>query len=388
MLFLLSHPIQYYSPFLRALSKEINIDVIYLSDCSVVGRLDKDFGVIVKWDIDLLEGYNFKFIKSLFGGVSLNNRFFDVFNPGIIKEIFFSKHKIIVVNGWAYSSHLLAIVTAKLLGREVWMRGDNPINQIQGGRWSLKRNLKKIILSLFFFLFIDRFLYVGNQNKQFYQYFKVARKKLTFVPHTVDNVGFKKQYLILKQNNANFKELLNITHDNKVVLFSGKLIEKKRPFDLLNVALQLRSEKIHFIFVGDGELMQQMESFIQINSLTNVTMPGFVNQSDISSFYSIADVFVMCSGYGETWGLVVNEAMNFSLPIICTNICGCCSDLVIHNLNGYVFDFGDTNTLKNLILKVLSNDQLLNLMGCKSAELIEEYSNSKAVANILSQIKK
>ena len=53
--------------------------------------------------------------------------------------------------------------------------------------------------------------------------------------------------------------------------------------------------------MGDGYLRDVMEEVINKNKLSNVTLTGFVNQSSVSKYYALSDVFIMCSGLGETW---------------------------------------------------------------------------------------
>ena len=72
--------------------------------------------------------------------------------------------------------------------------------------------------------------------------------------------------------------------------------------------------------MGDGPLRNELEAYIAQYKVKNVVISGFINQSEIGTIYSMADLFVMCSGIGETWGLSVNEAMNFSLPVIVTSL--------------------------------------------------------------------
>ncbi len=69
--------------------------------------------------------------------------------------------------------------------------------------------------------------------------------------------------------------------------------------------------------------------------MENVHLTGFINQSVIPKYYAIGDAFVMCSQEGETWGLSVNEAMNFALPIVVSDMVGCSEDLVEEGQNGY-----------------------------------------------------
>ncbi len=65
--YLVSHPIQYQAPLLRRIAEETDIDltVFFGSDFSVQGYLDAGFGVGVKWDVPLLDGYKHEFLPKL-----------------------------------------------------------------------------------------------------------------------------------------------------------------------------------------------------------------------------------------------------------------------------------------------------------------------------------
>jgi hypothetical protein len=108
--YFLSHPIQYFSPLLKEMDDEFDMQVYYYSDISVRGGMDKGFGKKVQWDIPLLDGYNYQFIKNYSKSNSISNRFFDAINPGVIKHLWKDESKIVVVNGWDYFSTILVII--------------------------------------------------------------------------------------------------------------------------------------------------------------------------------------------------------------------------------------------------------------------------------------
>src|SRR5207244_8617547 len=133
--------------------------------------------------------------------------------------------------------------------------------------------------------------------------------------------------------------------NEKIILYSGKYINKKRPLDVLKAFMALNKPDYWLIMVGEGELRKEMEALIRDNNVRNVILTGFVNQSVIPEYYAISDVFVMCSDIGETWGLSVNEAMNFNLPVVISDLTGCSYDLVYDGINGYTYKTGDVNDL-------------------------------------------
>lgn len=380
-IFVNSHPIQYYTPLYAELSKQENVSVkvVYFSDESVKGSVDKEFGVQVKWDVPLLQGYNYFFLKNYSLRASIHNGFWGLFNPGIISFLFKEKKSFVIVLGWASFSCVLAIIFGKLAGHTICMRGDNPYNQeLLKNKW--KRRIKNGFLKVLF-KWIDYFLYVGYQNKLSYSSLGVKDKRLVFAPHAVDNTYFNDRYHKINPENA--RQKLGFPLDVKIILFIGKYIEKKRPFDLLDAMLRLKDKNYMLVMVGEGELRSKMEEFIIKNSLSQkVILTGFINQSEIIYYYRSADVFVMCSGLGETWGLAVNEAMNFALPVVVSETTGCSYDLVKDGENGYRFNTGDIDTMAGKIDEILSDEQKRKSMSQQSLSCIKNYSNERIIQGL------
>jgi glycosyltransferase involved in cell wall biosynthesis len=152
------------------------------------------------------------------------------------------------------------------------------------------------------------------------------------------------------------------------VLFVAKYIPKKRPLDLLQAIALMQDPNLYTIMVGEGPMRTALEDFIREKGLRGVILTGFVNQTELAAYYAAADIFVLCSGVGETWGLSVNEAMNFDLPVVISSTAGCSADLVRMGENGYVFREGDVLDLSECIRRSLTCD------GTKSRKLVDQYS--------------
>jgi glycosyltransferase involved in cell wall biosynthesis len=133
------------------------------------------------------------------------------------------------------------------------------------------------------------------------------------------------------------------------------------------------------VFVGDGLLRGELERYAADRGLTKVRFPGFKNQLELSAYYAMADVFVLPSGMGETWGLVVNEAMCFGLPVVVSDMVGCGADLVNHGENGFVFPLGDSERLAKYLSEVLRNEDARKVAGKRSKEIIQHYSQERDV---------
>jgi glycosyltransferase involved in cell wall biosynthesis len=85
-----------------------------------------------------------------------------------------------------------------------------------------------------------------------------------------------------------------------------------------------------------------------------VTFTGFLNQSEISQAYVAADCLVLPSDEGETWGLVVNEALACGLPAIVSDRCGCAEDLALPLGEEYVYQCGDIMELASRLSQQIS----------------------------------
>jgi len=130
-------------------------------------------------------------------------------------------------------------------------------------------------------------------------------------------------------------------------MFSGKLIPRKRPLDLVS-ALRYLATEVNVLFVGDGSLAGQIRA---AQPMRNLAVTGFVNQSEIPAYYHAADVLVLPSEV-ETWGLVVNEAMAAgTLPVVSDQV-GCVPDLV--RGVGEVFRCGDVRDLAGAVSRALA----------------------------------
>jgi len=370
IIFINTHPIQYFAPLYKYCTEHgLPVEVWYCSDESMKPVTDTQFGVPVQWDIPLLEGYKSSFFKNYSWKPSHFNGFWGLINFGIWGKLIARRKSLVIIHGWSNITFLIAFVIATCRGHKVCVRAETPWNQelLKGDkniRW------KKLFLGKLLFSFVDYFLYIGTQNKLFYQNLGIATNKLFYTPYAVDNSRFQEAAkMYLPQKDA-LKQQLQIPVGTKVILYSGKYMQKKRPLDIIRAFQMLNRLDVWLVMVGDGELRPEMEALIKKENINNVLLTGFINQSQIPKYYAVADVFVMCSNVGETWGLSVNEAMNFNLPVIVSDVCGCSSDLVQHGKNGFVYPCGDISRLNECVGKVLDDTSSYK----HSTVMINEFS--------------
>lgn len=368
MLVILStHPIQYQVPVWQALARDgrVPFEVWYLSDHGVHPSPDREFGKTFAWDIDLLSGYPHRFLKGAsrstpgrFWGCRLHGRFGE--------QLLRRGATTLWIQGWQVAAYWQASRQARASGIALWLRGESN-DLAPTPAW--KRPIKRLALGYLFSL-VDRFFCIGSANKRLYRKFGVDKARLYSAPYAVDNGRFARQAEALRPHRMTLRRQWGVADDALCILFCGKMIEKKRPMDLVAAVRPLADRaphlKMHLLFVGSGELGEALRAACDVvhdadakglpssgaAGRPKATFTGFMNQTEISRAYVVADCLVLPSEATETWGLVVNEAMASGLPCIVSNACGCAEDLVAPIAPHYVFPCGDTAALGTALLAV------------------------------------
>lgn len=379
---LLSHPVQYFSPLFQKLSQCPRLDMLVYYGTTPVAR-DEQFGVDVRWDVPLFECYKSVILRNHAWRPRLATHFWGVVNWGLPAVLRRDRPDVLIIHGWAYFSYVLGFLAAKTLGIKVWLRTESPWNQqCQRGGW--RGRLKRILLGALLVRRADCCLYVGAENRRFYEAMGVPGSKLVPTPYGVDNERFRVVHAELAPRRATIRREMGIPDDATVFLFMGKLIAKKRPLDLLQALGKVGpgAGRRHLLVVGDGELRLACEAYAGKHGLP-VTFAGFRNQTEIGWYYTAADVLVLPSGTGETWGLVVNEAMNFDLPVVVSDLVGCAPDLCREGENGFQYPCGDINALAGKLRWMIDNPAERQAMGRRSSDIVAQYSYDWVVAGIL-----
>jgi glycosyltransferase involved in cell wall biosynthesis len=130
-------------------------------------------------------------------------------------------------------------------------------------------------------------------------------------------------------------------------------------------------------------MRRQLEHFVLAEGIPDVRFSGFLNQTEISRAYAASDMLVLPSKEGETWGLVVNEAMNFSLPVIVSDKVGCAGDLVVPSENGYIFPTGHAEALADHIGRLVNDGTRRETFGCRSLRMIEDWDISRTASGVI-----
>jgi glycosyltransferase involved in cell wall biosynthesis len=315
------NPIQYHTPLYKLITSRgrIDLDVLFISDHGYRLALDSEFGCQVAWDIDLLSGYNYRFLRT---GPGSKHKVSHM-TAALIQWI--RGHDAIVIHGYSNPWMLTAMSICRTRRIPYLLRGDAiPAGHSTGIRRYSRNIVARIAVSA-----SAGGLAIGQLNEIFYR--KYGAPRVIFAPYSVDDTRFSSEPQIARSALLARWEL---TPDRPIIMYCGKLYPGKRPLDL-TAAIKLLPHSVTTFFVGDGVLAEDIRTSL---SPTSGTVTGFVNQSELPSYYHAADILVLPSEV-ENWGLVINEAMAAgTLPVVSDRV-GAAPDLV--NGIGEVYPCGD-----------------------------------------------
>jgi glycosyltransferase involved in cell wall biosynthesis len=383
---LVSHPIQYQVPLFRKLAQEPDVDltVFFCWTFGAIKTHDTEFGLDIEWDIPLLGGYAHRFLENISPAPS--SGFWGQINPSVVTALRNGKYDGVLVYGWNAVTNWLVFLAAPLLGIPILLQGETPLNQ-ESSRGMVRWMIRKMALR-WLFQRVSAFLYIGAENKKFYESFGVSQKKLHFAPYAVDNDRYSRAAKELTDKKLSLQREEKISPGLPIVLFAGKLIEKKRPLDVLRAFELVRAHGVRaaLVFVGDGALRAVLEEYTKIHKIPDVYFVGFKNQTELPRYYAMAEVFVLSSGVGETWGLVVNEAMCFGLPVVISDVVGCGPDLVREGENGFRVPCGDVEVFAMRLEELLLDPRRCKRFGARSKIIVSGYSYDESIRGFLKAI--
>jgi glycosyltransferase involved in cell wall biosynthesis len=198
---------------------------------------------------------------------------------------------------------------------------------------------------------------------------KLGIKNGIVIPNGINTGHLVSQHRNLKSN-----------YKNKFLVgFVGRLTKQKNPFHFLQAAAACHGDNdIHFLMIGDGELMNQSVQFIEKNNLKNVSLLGF--RQDIYDILFDLDIFCLPSLWeGLPIGLL--EAMIMQKAIIATKIPGN-QELIKDEENGILIDINDVGGLVRQIKYLKSNEDFKNKIAQKA------YEDAKMKYDVQDMVKK
>ena len=170
------------------------------------------------------------------------------------------------------------------------------------------------------------------------------------------------------------------------LLWVGRLLDWKRPFEPLRLARKLAREGVpfHLTMVGEGELRDSLASYIRTNRLEpNVTMTGAIPNARVHGLMARSHILLFTSNRNEGWGAVLGEAMGNGCVPVASSLIGSAPYLIEDGANGRIFADGSSSALHRCVMELAENRELLAQMGANARETMQGAWNPAHAAESL-----
>jgi glycosyltransferase involved in cell wall biosynthesis len=365
-------PVHYQVPLYRLLAEDPRVEftAVFASSSGATRGYTEGYGREIDWGVDVLSGYRSVFLKSAdtrpTGGNALALR-----DPDVVRVVLSSRFDVLWLHGYHTVAHVLAALAQRARGGRVMYREDQTLLNRRPG-W--KTAVKSVGLRLLFSG--AEGLYVGTENRLWFERWGVSPDRLHHAPYAVDNDALRRAASDLAPQREALQRSFGIADGaGPVILFLGRLIPKKRPLVLLEAFARVRAQaNCALLFVGSGPLEAQLAAAVERDGIQDVSFAGFLPQHEVPRAYAASDIFALPSAINETWGLVVNEAMNFALPVVTTDRVGSATDLVRDGENGFVVPPDDVDALAAALGRLVEDEGVRRAFGARSRERVGEWT--------------
>lgn len=354
VLFISRGPSPYRVDFFNELGKLCDLTVLFeMHPCEISDRNEKWFH----------EDYNcFKGIYLKKSKLKLKN---NNFCPEIIKYLkMHKKFNIIVVGMYSTPTQMLALMYMKLKKIPYLLNSD-------GGFVKNENKFIKLIKK-FFISGAAGYLSTGIGTTKYLKHYG-AKSKIYIYPFTTYKIEDLPKNETSDELKNKLRKKLNIK-EKYVVLAVGQFIYRKG-FDILLKSVEKIDIDLGVYIVG-GEPTEEYIKLKNDLNLKNVHFIGFKDKKELSEFYRVADTFVLPTRE-DIWGLVINEAMAFGLPVITTTNCLAGLELIENDVNGFLIPIDSVTELRNNLINLFENQEHMRKMGHLNFIKMKNYTIEK-----------
>lgn len=320
-----------------------------------------------EWEVSGLgRHFQYKFLKGRTFGLDKH------LNLSIVRELEAQPFDAYILGCYSSPTEMIAIHWLKLRRKPFILNSDGGFPGEE--RWLL-RKLKSYLISS-----ASLWLSSGSQCTRYLRHYGAPDDRIREYPLAAVELPPSKQSPLPSADRSQLKAKHRL--GEVVLLAVGQFIPRKG-FDVLIRAFgRLQREdgaqSASLVLIGGGPEKTRYAQMIKEANIRNVILKEFMQQEELISYWQAADLFVLPTRY-DVWGLVLNEAAAFGLPIVATERAGAAHDLVRDGENGFVVAPDDEDALVRSCLQLVRDRDLRARFGLRSRELAERYSMDRMV---------
>lgn len=291
---------------------------------------------------------------------------------------------VLVIGGWSLMATQLAIVWARLRKVPYLIVSENHLRE-ERPRWV--RTVKSIVLCQVIPQ-ASGSLVTGTLAREHALSYGARPDRITVFPNTVDVTAYRSAAERLRGRREEIRRGLGIADDAVAVTQVGRLLHQKGVDETVEAVIRARTlsrRRLHLLLVGDGEMRSLLERRTKEAGLA-VTFVGFRHGEGLLECYAATDIFALFSRR-EPWGVVVNEAAAFALPLVLTYAVGAGGDLLREGENGELVKTGDIDGQARALAMLAEDEALRDRYGRRSVELVEAWGYEPSVETFSAAIR-
>jgi glycosyltransferase involved in cell wall biosynthesis len=285
----------------------------------------------------------------------------------LIMPVVRSHPTLLVLGGWDEPTYILLLAWARL-------RGVPSMFWVESTASDLPRTAARERFKSFLLQGVSGCITPGRRAAEYCRQLGMPEDRIFTAPNATDRKFFSVAAGDLAPRRRELRQAKGLS--GYVVLFVGRLVEAYKGVATLIEAcavLAKRGTTCTLLLVGDGEDASSYASLARSREVEGIRFLGTLAHAELCEYYATSDVLVLPS-LGEPWGFVINEAMEFGLPIVASDRVGAAADLLRTGENGYVFPAGDAGALADALETLAGNEALRATMGARSRAMIESFS--------------
>lgn len=185
--------------------------------------------------------------------------------------------------------------------------------------------------------------------------------------NTVDFAHLEERAKEIRSNNPGF-----------TVLYCGTLSARKGVDLLLDAFRQIdTSLQVRLWIAGEGPLGEELKKLVVDSGLSRIRFLGFLSEAEKWKVFLASDLFVFPT-LGDTWGMVLNEAMEAGMPVVCSPFAGAAKDMVVDGVNGLIIDPRSPRMIAGAIEKLAEDQDFYNALSDGARRTISHYTIGRA----------
>ncbi|HEX5505697.1 MAG TPA: glycosyltransferase family 4 protein [Thermomicrobiales bacterium] len=183
---------------------------------------------------------------------------------------------------------------------------------------------------------------------------------------------------------ANAEPLPRYRDGRPTILFVGRFNEPRKGFRYLLRAFALVREQFpdaRLLVVGRGDV-RRYQDFLESKGVAGVEFAGFVDNADLARYYVSCDIFCAPSTRGESFGLILLEAMAAGRPVVASRIPGY-AQVIAHGRDGWLVPPQESTALALALVRLLADRALREAIAAAARQTARRYAWSEVARRVL-----